>query len=522
MPQGATGFQYKEDRGDDSITGLAGLPVYLDLAAVMGLSKSIQKHVQVRAGNERAWSDVEQTMSVVLLNAAGGDCVDDLEKLQADKGLCRILARLRADELEGLSRQQRRQVLRGWEKAGRRGVPSPSATRSYLKEFHDEGQEVTRETSMARAFIPKANQHLVGLRRVNGDVVSFVQGRSPQKNATLDIDATLVYTHKDQALHCYKGPKAYQPLNVWWAEQHMVLHTDFRDGNVPAGYDLLRVLGEALELLPGGVEAVWLRSDTAGYQHDVMRYCETASNERFGRIKFAIGCDVTSEFKRAVAEVAEADWKRVTKYEQQTDRFEDTRLECAEVCFVPNEIGRSKNGLEYRYIATRELLSEQRKLPETGKLGEQLSLPFPTIELGQLEYKLHGLVTNIGRDENTAGQIVEWLHERCGYSEMAHSMMKTDFAGGQLPSGFFGANAAWWWMMILALNLTQAMKQLALGPSGSSKRMKALRFSLFSLPGRIVTHAGELIIRIAKGHPSLNWLLDIRKRIVALAEPAPA
>jgi hypothetical protein len=522
MPQGATGFQYKEDRGEDSMTGLAGLPVYLDLAAVMGLSKSIRRHVQVRAGNERAWSDVDQVMSIVLLNAAGGDCVDDLEKLQADKGLCRVLARLRADELEGLSRQQRRAVVRAWEKAGRRGVPSPTAAREYLKCFHDEGQEVERATSPVKAFIPKANQHLMGLGRVNGDIVSFVQSRSPQKNATLDVDATLVHTHKDQALHCYKGPKAYQPLNVWWAEQHMVLHTDFRDGNVPAGYDLLRVFGEALDTLPEGVETVWLRSDTAGYQHDIMRYCENATNERFGRIKFAIGCDVTFEFKKAVAEVPEGEWKRVRKYERQTDTYEETPLECAEVCFVPNGIGHSKSGLEYRYIATRELLSDQRKLPETGKLGEQQNLPFPTIELGQLGYKLHGLVTNIGPDENTAGQVVEWLHERCGHSEMAHSMMKTDFAGGQLPSGYFGANAAWWWMMMLALNLTQAMKQLALGASGSSRRMKALRFSLFSLPGRIVTHAGELIIRIAKGHPSLDWLLDIRERIAALGEPAPA
>jgi hypothetical protein len=40
---------------------------------------------------------------------------------------------------------------------------------------------------------------------------------------------------------------------------------------------------------------------------------------------------------------------------------------------------------------------------------------------------------------------------------------KADLAGGQLPSGLFGANAAWWALAILALNLNAAMKQLVTG-----------------------------------------------------------
>jgi hypothetical protein len=33
------------------------------------------------------------------------------------------------------------------------------------------------------------------------------------------------------------------------------------------------------------------------------------------------------------------------------------------MCFVPNAIGHSKNGPEYRYIATREVMQEQLHLP---------------------------------------------------------------------------------------------------------------------------------------------------------------
>ena len=44
----------------------------------------------------------------------------------------------------------------------------------------------------------------------------------------------------------------------------MVLHTEFRDGNVPSGYEQLRVFEEALGALPEGEKRVRMRSDTAG------------------------------------------------------------------------------------------------------------------------------------------------------------------------------------------------------------------------------------------------------------------
>ena len=75
----------------------------------------------------------------------------------------------------------------------------------------------------------------------------------------------------------------------------MIVHTEFRDGNIPAGYEQLRVIKEALSILPEGVEKVRLCSDTAGYQHDLLKYCAGGKSERFGVIEFAICCDVTQE-----------------------------------------------------------------------------------------------------------------------------------------------------------------------------------------------------------------------------------
>jgi hypothetical protein len=502
MAQGVLPYQYEEDKSEAGMTVLVGLPVYLDLASVLGLGELIRTHVHARQ-SDQGWTDEQVVLGLMLLNLAGGDCAEDIRILEKDEGFCRVLRRV---ELRGLRRKERRAVERRWRKERHRTVPSASAVFRYLKGFHDLEKEKRREKG--KVLIPRPNEALRGLMKVNRDLMASIQDGHPEEEATLDMDATLVGTQKQEALFCYEGYKAYQPFNIRWAEQDVMLHTEFRDGHVPAGYEQLRVLQEALEMLPEGVRRVYLRSDTAGYKHALMRYCEQGGHERFGRIEFGIGADVTQEFKKVVGEVEESEWSPLWK-EVSGGRVK-TRIEWAEVCFVPNAIGRSKRDPEYRYIATRELLEQ----PELPGLERQVELPFPTMVLKNKRYKIHGMVTN--RWNLEGGALIHWLHQRCGKSEEAHAVMKEDLAGGKLPSGCFGENAAWWWIMILAFNLNAVMKRHILEePSWASKRMKAIRFSLIGLPGRVVSRARRLIIRLVKGHPSLQVLVKARARILA-------
>ena len=387
------------------------------------------------------------------------------------------------------------------------GAPSSSSVFRYLSEFHDPEEEKRREPH--KAFIPKANVHLEGLGRVNRALVCFVQSRSPQTEATLDMDATLVETDKREALYSYKGYKAYQPLTVYWAEQDLLVHSEFRDGNVPAGYENLRVFQEALEHLSEGIEKVYLRADTAGYQHDLLRYCAEGKNERFGVIEFAVGVDVTEEFKKVVVE--EADWEPLRR--QVKGKWIETGQEWAEVCFVPNWVGHSKKGPDYRYLAIREPLAQLEFS------GMESQLPFATMEFTKGErHKLFGVVTNrtIPGDE-----LIRWHRGRCGKAEEAHSVMKEDLAGGKLPSGDFGQNAAWWAIMILSFNLNSAMKRLVLGGRWVTKRLKAIRFALINLAGRVMERSRQLIVRLACSHPSTDILFYARRRILALAHGPP-
>lgn len=502
-------FQYREDTRSNGATALAGLGLYLDLVAAAGLRESIERHVRVRGRGGRGWTDAQLVLTTILLNLAGGDAVADVDGLEADEGFGLLLKRV---EWHGLPRKERRELERRWRKERERAVPSTSALFRYLEGFHDEAEEERRLEVDEKAFIPRATDGLRGLGRVNAELIAFAQRVDPQRTATLDMDATLVESHKKTALYCYKGFRGYQPLNTWWAEHGLVLHSEFRDGNVPAGHEQRRVLEEALAHLPQDVEKVYLRSDTAGYQVDLLRYCAEGSNERFGAIEFAIGADVTTEFKKAVAQLRPHEWQPLRR--RVGDTWQETGQQWAEVVYVPSWV-RSKKGPSYRYLAIREPL---RQLSLPG-MEEQRELPFPTMEFADAgRYKLFATVTN--RDL-PGEELIAWQRERCGKSEEAHAVMKDDLAGGRLPSWKFGANAAWWHMMLLALNLNAILKRHALGGPWIQRRMKALRFGLVRIAGWVVQHARRLEIRLSYGHPAIRWLDRARSRIAWMAEQVP-
>jgi hypothetical protein len=508
MTQGELAFKYEVDHQGVGMTGMGGIGPYLELACRSGMVRSIERHV--KAEGKQGWTDAQSVLSLVMLNLVGGDCVEDVERLESDKGFCRLFNKAVS---HGLSRKGRRALKKRWRREKTRSVPSSSAVFRYLARFYEEDQEKLREPG--KAFIPLPNERLKGLCEVNKAFMGFVQTNRMERTATLDTDATLVGTEKANALCCYEGYRAYQPINTWWAEQGVVLHTEFRDGNVPAGFEQRRVLEEALECLPRGVEKVRMRSDTAGYQHELLRYCDEEKNKWCGRIEFTVGCDVTHEFKRAVLEVGEEDWRVLNKRERGGE-LRETNRQWAEVCFVPNAIGRSKKGPEYRYLAIRERMQDQLMLP--GMEQDEKGFPFQTMCEGGVRYKVFGIVTNMAWDGE---DLIEWHYERCGRSEQAHRVMKEELAGGTLPSGDFGENAAWWWIMVLAFNLNAALKSLVLGGKWVWKRMKAMRFHLINIPARVIERSRQLSLRLSAGDPAYGWLLSIRARISAL-RPVPS
>ena len=160
IAQGVLPFRYEAEPTVSGMTALAGLPTYLELAVVSGLTESIRRHLQVCAEQTQGWTDAQIVMPLVLLNVAGGDSVDDLRRLEKDEGFVKVLRRV---ELHGRPRQERREQERRWRKERKRAVPSPSVVFRYLSAFDNPAEEAKRADG--RAFIPAPNGHLQALGR---------------------------------------------------------------------------------------------------------------------------------------------------------------------------------------------------------------------------------------------------------------------------------------------------------------------------------------------------------------------
>src|SRR3954463_7666925 len=95
MAQGALLFQYEAETSASGVTALGGLPVYLDLIKASGLDVAIRKHVRV--AGEQGWLDLQ----MIVLNLAGGDGLENLERLEQDAGFVQVMREVERRLLPG-------------------------------------------------------------------------------------------------------------------------------------------------------------------------------------------------------------------------------------------------------------------------------------------------------------------------------------------------------------------------------------------------------------------------------------
>ena len=112
--------------------------------------------------------------------------------------------------------------------------------------------------------------------------------------------------------------------------------------------------------------------------------------------------------------------------------------------------------------------------------------------------------------------LVRWHWQKAGTIELVHDVTKNELGAAVPPCGRFGANAAWYRLSLLTYNVLSALKSLALPASLRAARPKRLRFALFTLAGRILTHAGRVVLRVSAEAERLAGLVAARTRLGAL------
>jgi len=447
----------------ETLTAMGGVPLVVQTFRSLGLPAKVREHVRIKE-RERGYDEATLVESFIVLNAVGGECFDDFERLREDPGLSEMLGH---------------------------GIPSPEAARKFLYQFHDEAKIAAakgRRSGDEKAYIPEESEPLEGLGLVNRALVQELGRRCPeQRIATVDQDATIIGSRKQLALRTYEGERGYQPMLAVWAELNVVLADEFRDGNVPAMMAPLVVAKQAFGALPETVTTYYYRGDSACHESDLINWLrdENRAEGPRGRIGFAISARMSEALHKAIGKVPEEAWEAYGKPHAEEIR------ECAEVSFVPGEKSEHKDTQPLRYIAIRIRQRQESLFADGSKV------------------KHFAVLTNIR--EWRAGRLIEWHREKAGTIEGVHDVLKNELAAGVMPSKYFGTNAAWLRLAVIAHNVLTALKRLALPAELLTARPKRLRFLIFNTPGRLVHHARRLVLRLATTAARLaEWLEAMR------------
>jgi len=476
------------------VTAYGGLPVLLETIRMLW-PKSWYRRLRKALGYYKSWKVVRRHVeSVLLLIAAGGDSIDDLDILRADAGLPQLL---------------------GFE------ISSPSRVKDLLYRF-DQGEKGDFLKRTASAEMSKQGQAMIraegpGLRVLAEMVTESVfQIQKVQKCTvlTLDADATLVESHKKTALYHYDSGRGYQPMMGIWAEQMAWVADEFRDGNVGSNTGLLAFVKKAVAGLPPGIQKFRFRADSAFYNEDMLTWLDEQG------WTFAVSAKMSEDLLKMVMAIPEEAWApyrpldsstaslarsgrtagSVASSPQTTEDAGEIR-ECAEVPdFVPNwKRNFKKDTRPFRYTAIRVR-------------SRQLDLLTPVTQ----QWKHFCVVAN--RHECSPSDLLVWHRAKQGTVEHGHGDVKNELAGGKLPAARFGSNAAWWRFNIMCHNMFLFLKAAALPARMHPMRPKALRFHLLNVPGLVLRHARRTILRMSAAHPGAVILGEARNKLYALWE----
>lgn len=418
-----TVLAFKLEATEELLTANAGLALFGEFVSGLGLSRWLAQEMP-KPGSGRGYAADAYVMPLVLMLTGGGRSLEDLRLLKGDTALATIL---------------RRSVL-----------PSTSACGDWLRRMGE-------------------GAGLEGLGRINRRIVATRIRQTGITAHTLDGDASQIVAEKEAAHFTYKGEQGYMPMIGHLAEAGVVIHDEFREGNIAPATGNLGFIQACEARLPAGHSIAHVRLDSAGYQADIFNYCEDTGKS------FAIGARLDAPTQRVIADIPESAWKKYTD------------------CAVAETL-HSMNGTKkaFRLIVVKHLRQT---------------------ELFDDQPKYHVIASN--RVESAADTLI-WYRQRGEVSENGIKELKIGFGMERMPCGQFKANAVFFRIGVIAHNLFVLFKRSALGADWQKCKVTSVRWRLFHLPGKVVRHAGAWVLKVAS--ETLDLFRAIRTRSFALAQ----
>ena len=417
---------FKIERTDELITPRSGLAMFAEVIRALKIEGKVAEHFPAPGSNRgfEAWAYVEP---LLLMIEGGGRHIEALREIRDDETLRRLI---------GLHR-----------------MPSLSTYGDWLVRLGRRGG-------------------VQAMRTVNEETAGTITSRLGIREYTLDVDATVIESWKEEAKPTYKEVPGYQPILRFLAETGVCLSHEFREGNVAAHSRALAFVKRCVRFCP---KIKYLRSDSAFYQADVINWCQANG----------IGYTITADQDVAVKEFIRTvrDWQPLLDEEGKTTG--------REVGTAIHTMGKTQE--PFRLVVQRWQAAQRSLFESHG-------------------YSYYVIAAN--RDELTPTEVVRF-HNLRGQAENLIKELKIGFGMEQMTSGDFRANALWFSIGVLASILSQAQKLLFLDPSWKTKTIATVRWQLIETAGRLVRHGRRMILYLVTSWDKYQTFLQIRRRAAA-------
>ena len=345
------------------------------------------------------------------------------------------------------------------------------------------GQEVRAPSTLGTFLRSFTWGHALQLDAVSRHLLAraWASGAGPGAAPfTIDLDSTICETY---GLHkaggsrfTYTHVRGYHPLLAVAAGTGEVLHARLRGGPAHTSRGAARFIAETVERVrgAGATGPLTLRADSGFYSKKVVEAC------RKRKVRFSLTLRLHKQLRALLAGLPEEAWTAIPYFLPGAG--------VAETTYTP--FGRK--GTPVRLIV--------RRVPPTP--GSQLAL-FAT-------YDYHAFISD--REGETLA--LEADHRRHAEIENTIRDLKYGVGLNHLPSGKFGANAAWLAFQVMAHNLGLWVNSLGL--QGTPLRMKTLRRRYLSLPGRLTGGRRRFFLALPTAWPWREGFLAALSRLRSL------
>ena len=347
-------------------------------------------------------------------------------------------------------------------------VSAPSTLGTFLRSFswgHAKQLDIVSGLTLQRAWAAGAGP-----------------GRQP---LSMDLDSTICETYGLQkqggARFTYTHVRGYHPLLATAAGSGEVLHGRLRGGSANSGRGAASFVTETVQRVrrAGAQGPLVLRADSGFYSQKVVGACV-----RYG-VRFSITVRLNRKLWQAIGEIPDAAWTAIPYWLEGA----------AEVAEVP-------------YLAfTRQRRGQLVGQPVRLIVRRVQPSPGSQLQLQGVLFTYHAFITD--RDGNTLA--LEADHRRHAVVENTIRDLKEGVGLNHLPSGRFGANAAWLAFNVLAHNLVRWVTRLGLGDGLLTTAR--VRRRLFAMPGRLVRSGRRVCLRLPQHWP---WQTEFERALTRL------